>query len=91
MNRLSFPVTISKDKTGYFLVKFVDIKGAVTDGKSIQEALMEAIDCLDEALAVRIKLVEEIPMPSKKQSTWFLQALLLPPKLLYILHGRIPD
>ena len=66
MNRLLFPVTITKDGAGFFMAKFVDIKGAATDSKSIQETLNEAIDCLDEALAVRIKFGEDIPKPSKK-------------------------
>lgn len=66
MNRLSFPVSIKKDESGFYLVKFVDVPFAATDGRTIQEALTEAVDCLDEALATIIKHGEPVPEPSKK-------------------------
>lgn len=66
MGRLCFPATIKKDETGFFLIRFNDIPGAATDGKTIEEALFEAQDCLDEALAARMLHGETIPKPSKK-------------------------
>lgn len=66
MSRLSFPTTINKDKSGFYLVKFLDVPCAATDGRTIPEALSEAVDCLDEALAAIIKHGEPVPEPSGK-------------------------
>lgn len=62
--RLGFPVNVTIDEEGYFLVKFPDLEGAATDGKSRSEALFEAVDCLGAALAFRIKNNMPIPKPS---------------------------
>lgn len=62
--RLSFPIHLTVDSAGFFLVQFPDLKGTATDGKSRQEALSEAIDCLDAALAHRIKNHLAIPKPA---------------------------
>ena len=62
--RLSFPVNLTVDPGGFFLVRFPDLRGTATDGRSKQEALFEAIDCLDTALAYRIKSHLPIPKPS---------------------------
>ena len=62
--RLSFSVNLTVDEAGFFLVRFPDLKGTATDGKTRQEALFEAVDCLDAALAHRIKNHLAIPKPS---------------------------
>ncbi len=43
-------------------MKFPDFPFAATDGKTLQEALKEAKDCLQEAIAVCID--DELPNPS---------------------------
>ena len=63
-HRLSYPVNVSVDEEGFFLVKFPDIQGAATDGKTRAIALIEASDCLGAALAFRIKNGMPIPQPS---------------------------
>ena len=41
---------------------------ALTDGSDLAEALVEAVDCLSEALASRIVDGEEIPRPSSTEA-----------------------
>ena len=60
----AYPATIKRDEDGRFLVRFGDLKGAVTDGATIQEALEEASDALSEALMAAIDANEDIPSPS---------------------------
>ena len=43
---------------------FPDFPEAATDGRSRQEALAEATDCLEEAVAGRIKRGDDLPEPS---------------------------
>lgn len=62
--RFSFPVNVTVDEEGFFLVRFPDLEGAATDGKTREEAMVEARDCLGAALAHRIKNNLPIPMPS---------------------------
>ena len=63
----AYPATIKQDEDGHFLVRFDDLKGAVTDGATIQEALDEASDALSEALMAAIDANEDIPSPSPAQ------------------------
>ncbi|MCH8080102.1 MAG: type II toxin-antitoxin system HicB family antitoxin [Proteobacteria bacterium] len=64
MHDFSYPVQVRKDKGGRYLVRFPDIPFAITDGATRDEALEEAVDCLEEALAELIINSEEIPVPS---------------------------
>jgi len=63
--RFEYPATIVEDEAGFFLVTFPDLPEAATDGRSREEALSEAIDCLEEAIAGRIRRGDDIPIPSK--------------------------
>lgn len=63
-DRFAYPVTLKQD-AGFVLAEFPDLPGAATDGPTRREALAEAVDCLDEALAMRIADGLEIPLPSK--------------------------
>ncbi len=62
-----YPAKIEQDKGGNYLVTFRDIYFAATEGESIEEALEEAKDCLETAIASCIKDREEIPLPSDPQ------------------------
>jgi antitoxin HicB len=64
MFQFTFPAIIKKDEAGFFLVTFPDIKFAATDGKTMAEALEEARDCLEEAIAVSIADNLDFPFPS---------------------------
>lgn len=59
-----FPARVKKDKAGFFLAIFPDFPEAATDGESIEEALFNAADALEEAIAGRINRGESIPQPS---------------------------
>ena len=64
MFQFTFPAIIKKDEAGFFLVTFPDIPFAATDGKTMAEALQEARDCLEEAIAVTIADNFDFPFPS---------------------------
>jgi len=57
---------LSKDDEGGFVVTFPDFPEAVTQGEDLAGVVLAAEDCLDEAIAWRIKARESIPLPSKK-------------------------
>ena len=52
------------DEEGGFVVKFIDLPEAITQGDDIEDALAEASDCLDEAIANRIVMGLPIPESS---------------------------
>jgi antitoxin HicB len=62
--RFEYPATVEQDEPGFFLVAFLDFPEAGTDGRSREEALVEATDCLEEAVAGRMKRGEHLPTPS---------------------------
>ena len=65
MQQLSYPATLKADKTGGYVVTFKDVPEAITQGEDLDDALEQAADALDEAMAGRMRLRDEIPMPSK--------------------------
>lgn len=65
MTHFVYPVRLSRDEDGRVLVEFPDFPFAVTDGADVEEALVEASDCLEEALAYHINRGEPIPEPSR--------------------------
>jgi antitoxin HicB len=46
-----------------YLATFPDLPEAITSGDTHAEALVNAVDCLEEALAARIKAREDLPAP----------------------------
>ena len=64
MFQFTYPAKIEKDEAGFFMVTFPDIHFAATDGKTMAEALEEARDCLEEAIAVLISDNLDFPFPS---------------------------
>ncbi|OGT32965.1 MAG: hypothetical protein A2W28_12025 [Gammaproteobacteria bacterium RBG_16_51_14] len=61
----TYPAKVEQDDKGRVLVTFPDIPHAATDGSTLDEALEEAIDCLEEAIAGYIYRNELIPAPSR--------------------------
>lgn len=59
----AYPVTLTPDDTG-FVVTFGDIPEAITQGETEVEALLEAADALEEAIAGRIRRGDPIPEPT---------------------------
>ena len=66
--RFVYPVllTVDPDDGGY-VVTCRDVPEAITQGETIEEALEEAADALDEALCGRINHARGIPESSARQ------------------------
>ncbi len=62
--RYSYAIDLHEEPEGGFSVTFPDFDEAFTDGDSFAEAISEAADCLEEALAGRIVRRDAIPAPS---------------------------
>ena len=62
--RYSYPIDLHEASEGGYSVTFPDLDEAFTDGDSFAEAISEATDCLEEALAGRIVRRDAIPAPS---------------------------
>ena len=62
--RYSYPINLHKEREGGYSVTFPDFDEAFTDADTLSEAVAEAADCLEEALAGRIMRREDIPTPS---------------------------
>jgi antitoxin HicB len=61
-----YPATLVREKSGKgFHVRFPDLPEALTGGEDSADALIEAADCLEEAIAGRIARGETIPLPSR--------------------------
>jgi len=62
----AYPASFLPEKNGKgFHVRFPDLPEALTGGSDLNDTLVEAADCLAEALAGRIARGDEIPAPSK--------------------------
>lgn len=62
--QFSYPVVLRADEDGRIVARVPDIPGCVTDGADRAEALAEAEDALEEALAALIDERADIPRPS---------------------------
>src|SRR3954449_12007290 len=61
-----YPVTIIPERrSNGFHIRFADLPEALTGGDDIEDTLVQAADCLAEAIAGRISRGDEIPLPSK--------------------------
>jgi len=56
------------DRSGVVVITFRDIPEAITQGKQVEDALWQAADCLEEAIAGRIADGREIPKASRAAS-----------------------
>lgn len=69
MQSFIYPVTLTPDnEDGGFVVKFIDFPEAITQGENVDDALLEAADCLEETIANRIAMGLPIPDPSPAKS-----------------------
>ena len=64
----AYPANVERDEAGFFLVTFPDLPEAATDGPTKDEALSEAEDALEEAIAGRINRGEALPHPSRARA-----------------------
>jgi antitoxin HicB len=88
MQSFIYPVTLTPDNEGGgFVVKFIDLPEAITQGENVDDALLEAADCLEEAIANRIAMGLPIPSPSSIRSGQYpvpLPALMAAKTALYL-------
>lgn len=64
-HEFTYPATLTPDEAdGGFVVTFKDLPEAITQGETMTEALAEAADALEEAVAGRIRRGDPIPAPS---------------------------
>ncbi len=69
MKQFIYPADLIPDsEEGGFVVRFIDLPEAITQGENVENALLEAADCLEEAIANRIALNLPIPDPSRIES-----------------------
>ena len=62
-----YPACLRPDCTGEIIVSFRDLSECLTSGANESEALFEAADALEEAIAGRIKRGDDIPAPSAQR------------------------
>jgi len=70
-NQFNYPAKLTKQKEGGYLVQFPNFPEAITQGDTIDEALNEAVDCLEEAIANRIEMKLDIPVPNAIKKTQY--------------------
>ena len=62
----TYPASFLREQKGHgFHVRFSDLPEALTGGDDLDDTLVQAEDCLAEAIAGRIARGETIPRPSK--------------------------
>ena len=59
-----YPVTLTPDDNGTVLVTFTDVPEAITFGADEDEALLQAVDALESALAFYVQARQPLPLPS---------------------------
>ncbi|WP_107667603.1 type II toxin-antitoxin system HicB family antitoxin [Cyanothece sp. BG0011] len=64
MSRFCYGVKLTPESDGGWIVTVRDIPEAITQGDNVESALIEASDCLEEAIAARIDDQRDIPIPS---------------------------
>ena len=70
MRSLAYPATLTPDReAGGFTVTFPDLPEAITQGEDRLDTLTQAADCLEEAIAGRIRRGDEIPTASKTKAS----------------------
>ncbi len=68
MYQFTYPAIVTPDHDdGGFVVTFRDLPEAITQGNTVEDAMAEAADCLEEVIAGRIDDGEKTPIPSSKQ------------------------
>jgi len=85
-DQFNYPVKLTKQKEGGYLVQFPDLPEAITQGENIEDALNEAMDCLEEAIAHRITKKLDIPAPSQRKKCKYvaLPAIFIAKTALYL-------
>ena len=64
-NNYVFPAVFHANNDGSYTVNFPDLKGCITEGKSIEEALIMAESVLKQHLSVLLEMKKSIPVPTE--------------------------
>jgi antitoxin HicB len=65
MQPFVYPATLTPvEQEGGFVITFPNVPKAITQGDDVTDALQQAADCLEEAIAGRLRRHESIPVPS---------------------------
>jgi len=75
MRSFAFPLALRPESQGVFTVRFRDLPEAISSGTSRRDAILQASDCLEEAIAGRISDGLEIPQPSRPKRSELLVTL----------------
>jgi antitoxin HicB len=68
MRQFTYAVKVTADKRdGGYVVTCRDLPEAITQGESVEDALAEATDALEEAIAGRIDDGRDIPRPTARK------------------------
>jgi antitoxin HicB len=65
MDEFAYPAQFTQDEGGSLMVRFRDVPEAITSGHDLADAIEQAADSLQEALAGRLIRREAMPRPSK--------------------------
>ena len=65
---LAYPAEL-RERPNTVLVSFPDVPEALTEGITVEDALLEAADCLAAALGGYVRDGRQIPEPSDRPST----------------------
>jgi antitoxin HicB len=68
MDQFAYPARFTPDEGGSYMVRFRDLPDAITSGRNMADAIEQAADCLQEALAGRLVRRDAIPRPSKQRN-----------------------
>jgi antitoxin HicB len=64
----AYPAALTPDPDGGFTVKFRDVPEVITEGDSLEQAVLSAEDALESALAMYIAAKEPLPRPSEPEA-----------------------
>jgi antitoxin HicB len=64
MRSFTYPASLRPEEHGGFTVQFPDLPEAITSGKNRADALLQAADCLEEAIAGRVADGLDVPVPT---------------------------
>jgi antitoxin HicB len=65
-HELAYPVNLTPDEIdGGFVVTFPDMPEAITQGNDVSDALAQAADALEEAIAGRVRRRDPVPEPDE--------------------------
>ena len=64
MFRFLYSANLVPEPDGGFVVTFPDFPEAITQGEGVSDSLKQAADCLEEAIAGRIRRGQPIPIPA---------------------------